>query len=76
MAIRYFCDLCNREVERKALLTSILMQEIEPEDARSHNRHDMHKFINRVNHDICINCRINIMEHIKSIIDSSKVKEG
>lgn len=76
MAIKYFCDLCNREVERKVQLTGISMPLIEAEEARGYNRYDIHKYTTQTNHEICIYCRIEIMDKIKSMIDASKVQQG
>lgn len=76
MAIKYFCDLCNREVERKVQLTGIELPLIEAEEARSYNRYDIHKYSASTRHEICIHCRINIMDHIKSLLEASKVQQG
>lgn len=67
MATKYFCDLCDKEAERKSLLTTISVSEIEPEDARTLNRYDASQHSAKVSREICFSCRVSILAHMKTL---------
>lgn len=66
MAIKYFCDLCNNEVDFPAQLSPFKLESIDTDLVREFNRYDYNKWQPGFNHDICVRCRI----------ENSKVKEG
>ena len=65
MAVKYFCDLCNNEVKSPELLSITTLIEISPEITQ--NRYSISNYADRVTKSICLHCRINIIEHLKTL---------
>ena len=73
--IKYFCDLCNKEVDSLTKLSTIELESIDADLAREFNRYDYNKWQPGFKHKVCVECRVEIHQFIKKMIDNSKVTE-
>lgn len=62
--IKYFCDTCEKEVKDSSQLSSVSFEEI---DKDSINRYDVSKYINAKDFHICVSCRVNTLDYMKSL---------
>jgi len=68
VAIKYFCDKCEKEVESDKLLSNIIFEELDVDDVESnYNKHhtNITKYRYRKLFEVCYSCRVIIYSSIE-----------